>query len=250
MNEQRLRHLTGLSFILGAILINVPYFILIATFDYPAILREPTAVILTRFQAGGSSLILTWLAFAWVGLPLLFAIGLLPRVLARANIPYLGIATAIGIAGMLVQMVGLLRWVFVVPVLAQMYLDPSSTESIRAAVSVVFQAVHQYGGVVVGEHLGYAFVCLWMALISVGLLRARLFPRWVGVFGLAAAAVYSLAHGELLATVIPGFPAWGLAGLLGSLCWLAWMIALGIFLLRAAPQPRPQTSNQLAATPA
>jgi hypothetical protein len=78
-----------------------------------------------------------------------------------------------------------------------------------------------------GEHLGYAFVCIWMALISVGLLRARLFPRWVGVFGLAAAAVYSLAHGELLATVIPGFPAWGLAGLLGSLCWLAWMIVLG-----------------------
>jgi hypothetical protein len=85
-----------------------------------------------------------------------------------------------------------------------------------------------------------------MALISIGLLRSRLFPRWVGVFGLAAAALYSLAHGELLATVIPGFPAWGLAGLLGSLCWLAWMIVLGVFLLRAAPQPLPQPINQLA----
>jgi hypothetical protein len=31
---------------------------------------------------------------------------------------------------------------------------------------------------------------------------------------------------------------------------LAWMIALGIFLLRAAPEPRPQPSNRLAATPA
>ena len=50
MNEQRVRRLIGLSFILGAILINVPYFILIATFDYPTILREPTAVILSRFQ--------------------------------------------------------------------------------------------------------------------------------------------------------------------------------------------------------
>ena len=250
MNEQRLRRLIGLSFILGAILINVPYFILIVTFDYPTILREPTAVILTRFQAGGSSLILTWLAFAWIGLPLLFAIGMLPRVLARADIPYLGIATTIGIAAMVVQMVGLLRWVFVVPVLAQLYVDPSSTESIRAVVAVVFQAVHQYGGVVVGEHLGYAFVCMWMALISVGLLRARLFPRWLGVFGLGAAAIYSLAHGELLATVIPNFPAWGLAGLLGSLCWLAWMIALGVFLLRAAPESRPRSVNQLAGTAA
>jgi hypothetical protein len=89
-----------------------------------------------------------------------------------------------------------------------------------------------------------------MALISVGLLRARLFPRWLGVVGLAAAAVYSLGHGELLATVIPGFPAWGLAGLIGSLSWLAWMIALGVFLLRAAPEPHPLPINQLAATPA
>ena len=51
MNEQCLRRMIGLSFILGAFLINVPYFILIATFNYPAILREPTAVILTRFHA-------------------------------------------------------------------------------------------------------------------------------------------------------------------------------------------------------
>jgi hypothetical protein len=34
---------------------------------------------------------------------------------------------------------GRLCGVFVVPMLAQMYLDPSSTESIRAAVTVVFQ---------------------------------------------------------------------------------------------------------------
>jgi hypothetical protein len=120
----------------------------------------------------------------------------------------------------------------------------------RAAVTVVFQAVHQYGGVVVGEHLGYAFVCIWMALISIGLLRARLFPRWLAVFGLAAAALYSLAHGELLATVIPGFPVWDLAGLVGSLCWLTWMIMLGVFLLRAAPEPRRQPIDQLATTPA
>lgn len=250
MNEQRLRRLVGLSFILGALLINVPYAILIASFDYPAILREPTAVILERFHAGGPALIYTWLAFAWVGLPLLFAIGMLPRLLARADIPYLGIATAVGIAGMVVQMVGLLRWVFVVPLLAEMYVDPSSTESTRAAVSVVFLALHQYGGVVVGEHLGYAFVCIWMALVSLGLLRSRSLPRWVGVFGLGAAALYSLAHGELLATVIPGFLAWELAGLLGSLCWLAWMIVLGIFLLRAAPELAPRPTTQPAAAPA
>jgi hypothetical protein len=41
---------------------------------------------------------------------------------------------------MVVQMVGLLPWVFVVLILALMYVEPSSTASIRAAVTAVFQA--------------------------------------------------------------------------------------------------------------
>ena len=55
-------------------------------------------------------------------------------------------------------------------------------------------------------------------------------------------AIVRVAEHDELATVIPGFPAWELAGLIGSLCWLAWMIALGAFLLRAAPEPHPVRS--------
>jgi hypothetical protein len=40
----------------------------------------------------------------------------------------------------------------------------------------------------------------------------------------------------------------GIAGLVGSLCWLGWMIALGVFLLRAAPEPSPQPVTQLEPT--
>ena len=232
MNEQRVRRLVGLSFILGAILINVPYFILIASFDYPDILREPTEVILTRFQAGGSSLILTWLAFAWVGLPLLFAIGMLPRVLARADIPYLGIATAIGIAGMIVQMVGLLRWVFVVPVLAQMYVDPSSTESIRAAVTVVFQAVHQYGGVVMGEHLGYAFTGAWSVLAGVASTQSSALPSALGLIGIVIGAALVLCSLEFVGP--HERDGWRFAERLtpiAYIAWSLWLIATGIALV-------------------
>ncbi len=72
MSENKLRKLTGFFFIIGAILVNIPYTLLIMNFDYPDILRQPTEEILTKFQAGGNSLIYTWLAFAWVGLPMLF----------------------------------------------------------------------------------------------------------------------------------------------------------------------------------
>ena len=50
---------TGILFILGAIGVFVPYTILTIIFQYPDILREPAGTILTKFQDGGTPLILT-----------------------------------------------------------------------------------------------------------------------------------------------------------------------------------------------
>ena len=83
MSLKRVRQTTGILFILGAILVNIPYTLLIMNFDYPEILRFPTGDILERFAAGGPSLIWTWLAFAWAGLPILFGILLLPKALGN-----------------------------------------------------------------------------------------------------------------------------------------------------------------------
>jgi hypothetical protein len=239
MTQQQIRQVTGILLILGAILVNIPYALLITTFDYPDILRAPTGHILTQFAAGGPGLIWTWLAFAWVGLPILLAILLLPQALADDKGPNRGrlavyLATFFGATSLIAQMIGLLRWPFVVPVLARLYTAPQATETTREAVAAVFQAVHQYGGVVLGEHIGQTFTILWMVLLGIGLLRLGRVPRWLPWAGFVAAGVYALAQGELLATAMPNFPVWGEAGLVGSLLWLGWLIALGIVLLRQA----------------
>jgi hypothetical protein len=231
MSLKHTRQTTGVLFILGAILVNIPYTLLIMNFDYPDILRKPVGEILKRFAAGGSSLIWTWLAFAWVGLPILIGILLLPKALEDES-PVGQLAFFFGAVGAFVQMVGLLRWPFVVPVLARMYTDPQVSAVMQDALATVFQAVHQYGGVVLGEHIGQAFTILWMIFLSLSLLRNKFFPRWFPVAGFITAFVYVLAQGELLATAMPGFPVWDAAGLAGSLMWLAWMVALGILLLR------------------
>jgi hypothetical protein len=236
MTQQQILKVTGILLILGAILVNIPYTLLITTFDYPDILRAPTGDILTQFVAGGPRLIWTWLAFAWVGVPILLAILLLPRALADDENPNQGrlaiyLATFFGATSLIAQMIGLLRWPFVVPVLARLYTAPQATEAPREAVAAVFQAVHQYGGVVMGEHIGQSFTILWMILLSIGLLRLGRVPRWLPWAGFVAAGVYALAQGELLATAMPSFSYWGEAGLVGSLLWLGWLIALGIVLL-------------------
>jgi hypothetical protein len=233
MNATKHRKLTGLLFVVGAVLINVPYTLLIMGFDYPDILRQPAGTILTRYQQGGPGLTLTWLAFALVGIPVLFAIVMLQNVLEREDTPYLWSGTVAGVIGGIAQMIGLLRWVFVVPVLASIYTDPASSSSMKEAVAVVFQAVHQYGGVALGEHIGQIFTILWMLLVSFAMFRSRLFRPWLAWLGILASVVYALAQTELLATVLPDFPVVPQAGLVGSLLWLAWMTITGLFLMRA-----------------
>ena len=137
MSETNFRKLTGIFFIVGAILVNVPYTLLIVNFDYPDILRQPTAEILARFHAGGDALIYTWLAFAWVGLPILLGAVMLKRVLKKESSPFLETATTLGVIGFVVQLIGLLRWVFVVPILARLFTDPTTDSASQASISAV-----------------------------------------------------------------------------------------------------------------
>ena len=232
MSEKTFRKLAGIFFIVGALFVNIPYTLLIINFDYPDILRLPAAEILTRFQAGGSSLIYTWLAFAWVGLPMLLGAIMLKRILADENAPFLETATTLGVIGFIVQVVGLLRWVFVVPVLARLFTDPTTDSVTKAALPLVFSAVHQYGGVILGEHLGQFLIILWMSMLSGILYKSKRFSKWVAYLGWIASAVYILAQTELLATAIPSFPVIGWAGLYGSLLWLLWMIVVGVYLVK------------------
>lgn len=232
MSQKNFRKLAGIFFIVGALLVNIPYTLLIMNFDYPDILRLPTAEILTRFQAGGDALIYTWLAFAWVGLPMLIGAIMLKAILADERSPFLETATTFGVIGFIVQVIGLLRWVFVVPILARLFTAPEADSTTQASIAAVFIAVHQYGGVILGEHLGQFFIILWMSIISGIIYKSKMFSKWVAWLGWFASAIYMLAQTELFATAIPSFPVVEWAGLVGSLLWLVWMIVMGVYLVK------------------
>jgi hypothetical protein len=95
------------------------------------------------------------------------------------------------------------------------------------------------------------------ATLGVIVVRTLVLPRWVGVTGLVVSAVYLLDQGDVLATAVPGFPVWELAGLLGSTGWGLWVVALGVAVLRRrpdgivpvddAPDPASTTARHAAA---
>jgi hypothetical protein len=219
----------GILLIIGALALFVPYTLLTITFDYPGILREETGVILTRFKAGGNALIRTWFAFALVGLPLLGAYVLLGQKL-ESKAWFVRLATIVGILGLVVQMIGLLRWTFVVPVLAANFAN--GNEMTKEASKVAFQVIHQYGGVILGEHLGQLFTIGWTILMSMAFQKRKLFPKWLIGMGYVASGIYLMAQAELFATVMPDFPVWDLAGFLGSTLLLIWLVIVGVKFLK------------------
>jgi len=220
----------GLSLIIGAALLFVPYTILAVIFDYPQILRNDTGLILTKFYNGGTPLILVWWLFAIVGLPILEAYVLIGHKLEN-KLNYVRWATTLAVISGIAQIIGLLRWSFVVPILAKTYVT-SQNETIKETCKIVFQAVHQYGGVVLGEHIGQVFTIAWVVMITSAFKTLKLMPQWIIWFGYILAFVYLTAQAELFATVIPNFPVWDLAGLIGSTMWLIWMIIIGFTFLK------------------
>ncbi|MBL7994372.1 DUF4386 domain-containing protein [bacterium] len=219
----------GILLIVGAIGVLVPYTILTIIFDYPNILRQETGIILTKFHDGGNSLIWTWWAFALLGLPFLGAYVLIGQKLEK-EFYFVRWATTLGVIGLLVQMIGLLRWTFVVPVLANDFV--SGNEVTREAVKVAFQVIHQYGGVVLGEHIGQLFTIAWTIMMTSAFARLKLFPKWTIWLGYIASFIYLLAQTELFATVMPAITVIDLAGFVGSTLWIIWLLVIGAKMLR------------------
>ncbi|EGF92094.1 permease [Asticcacaulis biprosthecium C19] len=152
--------LTGAGAVALAVVFNLPYGYLAQNFEYPDILRRPSAEVLAAFAAGGEGLVWAWYVFGLSALafvPLAMALSLTPERIHRSPGVAIGAALAGVLAG-LVQAIGLFRWVFVVPGLARQ-------EDLGAA-GAQFDLMNAFAGVAIGEHMGQIFTALFVGLVA------------------------------------------------------------------------------------
>jgi hypothetical protein len=217
----------GILLIVAPIWFNATFALLGKRFDYPDILRRPATEILDRFRAGGSSLILLWWMFMLSGLLLIPAVVLLGQSLGFTGI--VPLAVTIGVLAGLVQMLGLLRWVYLVPSLARMNADPALGSGEREATLAVFRAMHQYLGVGVGEHLGYLFTGIWSVLTGIAIVGRELLPDWMGWVGIVVGVGLIVGSAEFLGR--DEEDGWAFAGAAVPILyvvWSLWLLAMGI----------------------
>ena len=209
----------------GLFLIGVPlafngaFAALAARFDYPDVLRHPTRDVLAKFRAGGTSLQLLWWGFALTAVLLAPLVVLFAAALPEADRTLLSVATTLGVLAAAVQFLGLIRWPFLVPFLAE--------QEDSEAVDLVFQAFNRYLGVAVGEHLGYLLTGAWTTLAGIALLTES---QVLGVIGIVIGPALMVCSLEFVGRST----SWTVAEKLtppAYVAWSLWLIATGVVLL-------------------
>jgi hypothetical protein len=224
--------ITAVLLIALPIAFNAAFAVLAAKFDYPDVLRRPTADILERFRAGGSPLVLLWWGFAMTAVLLAPLAVLVSAVLDDADPILLTMGTTVGVLAAAVQFLGLSRWPFLVPYLARTMAEPSITPAAKEAVDVVFQSFNRYLGVAVGEHLGFLFTGLWSILVGAAITQSAVLPTWIGIAGIVVGVVLMLCSLEFVGPFEPD--GWKFAATVtpfAYIVWSLWLLVLGILLL-------------------
>ena len=223
--SRALRRLTGGLLIAVPVAFTAVFVALGAVFNYPDILGAPTDEVLRSFAAGGDGLVALWYGFTLTAVGFVPISVLLPRALGLGG-ALAATSVVFGVVAAALQFVGLARWPFLVPYLADTYLDPQASAAARDAAAVTFQAFHNFAGGALGEHLGYLFTAAWTLLVAAGLQRVLRRP-WLA--GLGAASALGVAAGMLEPL---GIEAAGTVNAVAYSAWALWLVIVGGLLLR------------------
>ena len=208
----------GAALALASALAIAGFTVLGSVFEYPQILEEPTADILALFREHQGS-VTTWFFVLVLSAALMAPAGIwLGRIAGGTLGRWIA---GVGIAAATVQVVGLQRWVTLVPGISRDALAPSQ----RASAEDRFELWHNLLGKAIGETLGYALTATFTVLVVIALRRTVL-PAWLGYIGYAAAVL--IATGVVIPVLEPA----SLTNFAGYVAWCAWLLAVAVVLFR------------------
>lgn len=212
--------LLGMVVSAEALLVLAPVVILGSAISWPTTLGDPAATALPRLLENEGAVRLGYILY------LLYSVLLLPVgiILARRLIAS---PTVAAVAGAFIAVsaalrgIGIVRWLGAALPMAQDWQDADAAG--KAAISVSFQTLNNYGGTI-GEELG-------VSLMTVGFLvaviyGARSLPT---VLRVAGAVVTVLAAAP--AMELAGVDAGGVLVTLSSVAVLVWLLAVGGWLI-------------------
>lgn len=181
MKKKTLLWFTGEMIFIAVIIMLVSWMGLMNAFEYPDILTKPALEVLTKYYDGGVTLRLLWIGMTMSSVIFIPVILLLHKLLNNEKTPYLFVGTAFGLSGAIFSILGFVRWVFSMNVLANLYHNnPMDAKSIE----ITFQVINSYAGVSIGEFLGYLTTGIWIIFIGFSILKSGIFHKIAGFLGM------------------------------------------------------------------
>jgi hypothetical protein len=143
----------------------------------------------------------------------------------------LRIGLGFAIASAACRSLGILRWLFPMPVLADRWAEATESGAATGAIDVAYDTLNSYAGAV-GEVLGVGlFSGIWVLTVAAVIVRSNVLPRSIGWFGVVAAV-------GLLASLAEAFGV-ELGALISVQVTLVqlWFLALALVIARSAVPP-------------
>lgn len=235
MNLQTTRRVAATAMAGAAALAIAGFTALGSIFDYPKVLKEPVDEILTAYREHHTA-ISGWFLALVISAALLAPVGILLGRIAGGRLgPWI---TGLGIAAATVQVIGLSRWVLLVPGIS----DDATIPALAADAHSRFENLHFWLGTIVGETIGYALTASFTVLVVLAL-SGTVVPRVIGWLGYLSAGL--IATGVLIPL---GLSMASLTNFAGYIAWCLWLISMSVVLWRstvAAPAAADRTPSQV-----
>jgi hypothetical protein len=181
--------------IVFALLLFLPLGILGAALDWPNNLSEDASHNLPLLLEEETSTFWGYFIYLWYSI-LFFPMGWLFATTVAgptlADSPLVGVSTGFAALSAVTRSIGLSRWLFAMPILARMYVDPNTSTTTKEAISVSYEMLNGWGGGI-GEILGVSmFAALWVVCTSILFIKSPEWPSWMGWVGFLVAADLAL----------------------------------------------------------
>jgi Domain of unknown function (DUF4386) len=207
LSKRSLYYIAGWLLILESLLMFVPIAILGQAINWPQSLSEPAAVVLPLLTQKAGEVRLGYFIYLVYSILFWLVAVLTIRVVSHGESEsiWLRLATGFGIASTIARCLGIIRWLVAMPALATLYINPATSTQTREAIAVVYRVLNDYAGAI-GEVLGVSlFAALWLAIVSLTILRTHVLPHWLGFLGLFSATLLVVQLAELFGVDLGAF---------------------------------------------
>ncbi|MDX2234596.1 MAG: DUF4386 family protein, partial [Hyphomonadaceae bacterium] len=189
---RRAGRMAALLLLLQFILMWTAFFVLSSAINWPVSLDDPAAIALPRVLAESASMMIGYGCYLMVGILLVPATAALNVRLGLSG-ALAGATLSLATLAAMAKCIGISRWLFAMPTLAEAYGAPGADQ---AAIAVQFEMLNAWAGGI-GEILGVGLLSgVWTLLVAGAVFR-------LGGRGARVLAVFAFATGLILLATIP-----------------------------------------------